>query len=151
MPQISIHAAHAGCDDNPAQGHGVVVLFQSTQPMRAATPTAGGSGWRPAEFQSTQPMRAATRGRGARPAVCRFQSTQPMRAATLTCRLCRAALPISIHAAHAGCDTLSKFKNKWISKFQSTQPMRAATKILSPLGYLRLNTRININRDSFAA
>ena len=34
---ISIHAAHEGCDNNRGYGYGWPSIFQSTQPMRAAT------------------------------------------------------------------------------------------------------------------
>ena len=56
-------------------------------------------------FQSTHPLRGATQrpyGHGARG---RFQSTHPLRGATRTSKLSRRALPISIHAPLAGCDS----------------------------------------------
>ena len=101
-------------------------LFQSTQPMRAATTVkainadkdsisihAAHEGcdrirllqyqlksW----FQSTQPMRAATANCFNFWHTCKFQSTQPMRAATAKERKDMRNGFISIHAAHEGCD-----------------------------------------------
>ena len=123
---ISIHAAHAGCDSTLRSGSRFRVLFQSTQPMRAATYVrnvrhtiqsisihaahagcdVSFSGGKDSTvlFQSTQPMRAATKVTVQVMLLLLFQSTQPMRAAT-----CRVV----------------EIKIKYT--FQSTQPMRAAT------------------------
>ena len=78
---ISIHAAHAGCD----------------QPLCAYTPLLL---W----FQSTQPMRAATYPTH----VPSYMVNISIHAAHAGCdSICFASSPahsISIHAAHAGCD-----------------------------------------------
>ena len=82
-------------------------LFQSTQPMRAAT--TGYPEYLSVQmlFQSTQPMRAATFVAMHHYSFnTRFQSTQPMRAATEKYGADITVELISIHAAHAGCDAL---------------------------------------------
>ena len=56
-----------------------------------------------------------------------FQSTQPMRAATLGINPALHSGRISIHAAHAGCDSMASKIFMLPARFQSTQPMRAAT------------------------
>ena len=57
-------------------------------------------------FQSTQPMRAATTRDGERrDHYLLFQSTQPMRAATLACCNKLVSSAISIHAARVGSDS----------------------------------------------
>ena len=80
---ISIHAPHAGCDDTfPPTGTTLVVLFQSTHPMRGAT-----------ELDDNGAVKIP------------FQSTHPMRGATLNLSTTAfGTLAISIHAPHAGCD-----------------------------------------------
>ena len=79
---ISIHAPLAGCD--PPYGYGIVRLnkFQSTHPLRGATP------------ESTPP-----------PIDKAFQSTHPLRGATSIRIIQQAISRISIHAPLAGCDT----------------------------------------------
>ena len=79
-------------------------------------------------FQSTQPKRAAT---VLDPATFKigslFQSTQPKRAATVMTTYIDPAVVISIHAAQEGCDVKAQSYLQFLSVFQSTQPKRAAT------------------------
>ena len=121
-------------------------VFQSTQPMRAATDgRRSGCGIR-ITFQSTQPMRAATHigifpGRwignfnprspcGLRQIANlegalngQFQSTQPMRAATELKKSGEYNLyAISIHAAHAGCDIRFRIACFRLSNFNPRSP-----------------------------
>ena len=169
---ISIHAAQEGCDKmsdifvlkivnfNPRSprglrlygtlGHAILVLFQSTQPKRAATNWRRHNGTAAVDFNPRSP-------RGLRPARKRaparkfeFQSTQPKRAATTRRRRMADKVIISIHAAQEGCDNaLERLQEQTegISihaaqegcdrsvgiyapmsiLFQSTQPKRAAT------------------------
>ena len=56
---ISIHAAHEGCDYGLFFRKKLRMVFQSTQPMRAATDVLYIDDFFKT-FQSTQPMRAAT-------------------------------------------------------------------------------------------
>ena len=56
---ISIHAPRAGCDDSYHPGKAIVDLFQSTHPVRGATPTPLLADDR-FLFQSTHPVRGAT-------------------------------------------------------------------------------------------
>ncbi len=81
VEHISIHAPHAGCD-----------LLEST-PI-----------FEPKLFQSTHPMRGATPRYLITPSSKLFQSTHPMRGATHLVPFFRIFYPISIHAPHAGCD-----------------------------------------------
>ena len=78
-------------------------------------------------FQSTQPMRAATLHCRQKAHAGLFQSTQPMRAATDTGKMISSVAYISIHAAHEGCDWNFRPCLRFRCLFQSTQPMRAAT------------------------
>ena len=101
---ISIHAAHAGCDVSPVLSlHRVSVYFNPRSPCGLRHFEKLFEDDFP-EFQSTQPMRAATPGVKSAPGFGIFQSTQPMRAATPTKEQLDAKNIISIHAAHAGCD-----------------------------------------------
>ena len=172
IPGISIHAAQEGCDSarfetlaksadfNPRSPRGLrqrycvpvmtAMLFQSTQPKRAATNGVFCLVGARVKFQSTQPKRAATYRKGVLiPSACYFnprsprglrpeaglmretnyifQSTQPKRAATLYFDVGFRDGIISIHAAQEGCDlTAIEFINVVLT-FQSTQPKRAAT------------------------
>ena len=57
------------------------------------------------KFQSTRPMRGATPTAKRRPPDCQgFQSTRPMRGATLDDLQPYKTVKISIHAPHAGRD-----------------------------------------------
>ena len=56
-----------------------------------------------------------------------FQSTHPMRDATNARAQWAFNALISIHASHAGCDTLLVMSVKNNMAFQSTHPMRDAT------------------------
>ncbi len=80
--------------------------FQSTRPMRGATPDQIETLSAHMGFQSTRPMRGATSS--ARPRVryrFQFQSTRPMRGATPpTAVISMVFAIISIHAPHAGRD-----------------------------------------------
>ena len=147
--RISIHAPHAGCDG------AILSVRYSTSNFNPRTP-CGVRQLRTQEkqragiFQSTHPMRGATKTFFIGSGILSFQSTHPMRGATqATIRLYR-QVRISIHAPHAGCDTLNNCKNKVFceisihaphagcdnsikltffdsSTFQSTHPMRGAT------------------------
>ena len=123
---ISIHAAHAGCDGTTG----------------ARSPNGN-------NFNPRSPCGLRQYCRYICRCCSRFQSTQPMRAATMTDINLNVRDAISIHAAHAGCDSLSQVHSyydcnfnprspcglrrfasafwRFLCKFQSTQPMRAAT------------------------
>ena len=84
----------------------LIVLFQSTRPMRGAT-TASNCSCLP--FHSFNPRAPC----GARPAsqiaclvALSFQSTRPMRGATQNAAFVRYNGKVSIHAPHAGRDAL---------------------------------------------
>ena len=123
--------------------------FQSTHPMRGATSRALTHGQSSVDFNPRTPCGVRHVAAfysdhvtdfnprtpcGVRQSVmCSntnflpFQSTHPMRGATCTVRAISAALDISIHAPHAGCDDSTMPASNWISLFQSTHPMRGAT------------------------
>ena len=127
-PLISIHAPRAGCDGIASDHSPPTLIFQSTHPVRGATPTAAGTITVNAQFQSTHPVRGATPShsggvqadmtfqsthpvRGATnfsrrftTSRERFQSTHPVRGATQRERKPCADSHISIHAPRAGCD-----------------------------------------------
>ena len=147
MSSVSIHAPHAGRDRssmsrrlrvrcfNPRAPCGARPVniearvrgqpFQSTRPMRGATPAhlmydlnfefqstrpmRGATRHLQAKsrghlFQSTRPMRGATSGSTPSTATCSFQSTRPMRGATRGVQSNLFGRHVSIHAPHAGRD-----------------------------------------------
>ena len=102
---ISIHAPHTGRDANGNTIYDGVEVFQSTRPIRGATPTSE---------PPAQPARY-------------FNPRAPYGA-----RLCiNLALPnlvnISIHAPHTGRDRLRAVNKSGDPSFQSTRPIRGAT------------------------
>ena len=101
---ISIHAAHEGCDETILRAMGDTAIFQSTQPMRAAT---GEWGLYHSPFLIS--IHAAHEGCDGT-AICYAWF-----------------IWISIHAAHEGCDRALGLYWNGTKQFQSTQPMRAAT------------------------
>ena len=104
-PKISIHAPLAGRDLFGYADYSTPIIFQSTRPLRGATPTPSKRRRLVGHFNPRAPC-------GARP-----------------CSLSHAshALVISIHAPLAGRDK----KNNWLTLcqlvFQSTRPLRGAT------------------------
>ena len=128
---ISIHAPHAGCDFEDAHTAELFTLFQSTHPMRGATPIiqrlrkrrtisihaphAGcdnSACWRHATqsiFQSTHPMRGATSGATPRSSSCpHFNPRTPCGVRRELAAIVDRDAGISIHAPHAGCDSMVK-------------------------------------------
>ena len=125
MSSVSIHAPHAGRDRssmsrrlrvrcfNPRAPCGARPVniearvrgqpFQSTRPMRGATPAHLMYDLH-FEFQSTRPMRGATRHLQAKSRGHLFQSTRPMRGATRGVQSNLFGRHVSIHAPHAGRD-----------------------------------------------
>ena len=81
--KISIHAPRAGGDIHFYKPFFMLLSFQSTPPVRGATP--GGEIYCGAadRFQSTPPVRGATRRNNPCAISKRFQSTPPVRGATL--------------------------------------------------------------------
>ena len=156
------HGNDGGCDFNPRTPCGVRRgknststrrgLFQSTHPMRGATPivktngtqivisihaphagcdTSSMSPFSASEtLQSTHPMRGATSTIPTRRYRAGFQSTHPMRGATFSCLKSACRPDISIHAPHAGCDPIAYNARSIAVLFQSTHPMRGATPLL---------------------
>ena len=102
---ISIHAPRAGSDIRRADSRQDRNKFQSTLPVRGATPLHGEFEWDDA-FQSTLPVRGAT---------------------SLGDILCRGRACISIHAPRAGSDYPSTVPAILLDIFQSTLPVRGAT------------------------
>ena len=103
---ISIHAPRAGRDPAPVSSDLDNNQFQSTRPVRGATPsrTIQSSALL---FQSTRPVRGATRMMTLMVSSSRFQSTRPVRGATRPDEQGRGRADISIHAPRAGRDSKS--------------------------------------------
>ena len=124
---ISIHAAHEGCDISVLLLTSEPWQFQSTLPMRAATSPSQYIGVVNKKFQSTLPMRAAT----ITGTYSIYKDGISIYAAHEGCdkqaEVLAATTKISIHAAHEGCDILRYRQKAHAGFFQSTQPMRAAT------------------------
>ena len=123
--------------------------FQSTHPMRGATPQresytdyqaisihAPHAGCDPlfrkkhglfSDFNPRTPCGVRQHAFAIRHMDSIFQSTHPMRGATNTLTRYINRNLISIHAPHAGCDAMSKRALIEREEFQSTHPMRGAT------------------------
>ena len=143
---ISIHAPHAGRDL-------LFVLpvlfgsFQSTRPMRGATPLLFNLIKKQLYFNPRAPCGARRTNIENTAAKTIFQSTRPMRGATRNTARTYSRTYISIHAPHAGRDSKSEqialhifVKKAWIpdifaqnAAFQSVLPLADRQKLL----YLR--------------
>ena len=102
---ISIHAPRAGSDAARTTYLQSTAKFQSTLPVRGATPCNRSVGICIRQFQSTLPVRGATRAHGI---------LAPRRY-------------ISIHAPRAGSDIAQAPQRCQQNRFQSTLPVRGAT------------------------
>ncbi len=80
---ISIHAPLAGCDHSERIRDVLVLLFQSTHPLRDATRYASAGLAVSGAFQSTHPLRDATNSAVYTRDFRIFQSTHPLRDATV--------------------------------------------------------------------
>ena len=141
-PLISIHAPHAGSDIDSVFLHELKQAFQSTLPMRGATPGNGFS-TKSVTFQSTLPMRGATMMEYPNECIYVFQSTLPMRDNLSGCSVTvtpdfnprspcgeRHQLmdkvtywrEISIHAPHAGSDRGLETGGRRCSDFNPRSP-----------------------------
>ena len=102
---ISIHAPHAGCDVKDVQEPTQYKDFNPRTPC-GVRPREDIRELKRLEFQSTHPMRGATPTAETRSRRSVFQSTHPMRGATSFPADDVALSVISIHAPHAGCDKI---------------------------------------------
>ena len=132
MEKISIHAAHEGCDPLEFNAEDGTFIFQSTQPMRAATLAKTWTCGYHTVFQSTLPVWAATilgamhhyfglyfnprcpcgqrRFYGKRqPHVKNISIHAAQVAATKDSTAMLLLMLISIHTAHEGCDNAGLF------------------------------------------
>ena len=121
---ISIHAPHAGGDGTVSFLSPRRLLFQSTPPRRGATGAGQRQDYGPGNFNPRPPCggRRPTSRSGSCPLL--FQSTPPMRGATADISKRVVSTIISIHAPHAGGDSKSAqislsllFKAENISRF----------------------------------
>ena len=119
---VSIHAAQAGCDLLFCFYNGKALLFQFTQPKRAATDTLMIS-CHHVKFQFTQPKRAATRTntRHNKGFKC-FNSRSPSGLRQKKQGKDFDMLNVSIHAAQAGCDNISVLIKSSKVGFNSRSP-----------------------------
>ena len=125
---ISIHAPLAGCDTPDHGWRFDKVSFQSTHPLRGATP----AGFRPVSldkyFNPRTPCGVRPSPSVHRPLCFLFQSTHPLRGATELCGIApQVEIQISIHAPLAGCDRHIFSGCARNGRFQSTHPLRGAT------------------------
>jgi len=103
------------------------VMFQSTRPVRDATPRA-----RRSTLRTQVSIHASRAGRDTKrvltwKAKVTFQSTRPVRDATLVLNGSRRRRSVSIHASRAGRDVVLPEAIKIYTLFQSTRPVRDAT------------------------
>ncbi|BBB49048.1 hypothetical protein Pelsub_P2279 [Pelolinea submarina] len=124
--QISIHAPHAG-SDFPWTKITPFRYYFNPRPPCGERLFPSGFPSAPFLFQSTPPMRGATPDVKVVKTWFTFQSTPPMRGATIPPVDLPISSYISIHAPHAGSDWNPKYKQNRFSTFQSTPPMRGAT------------------------
>ncbi len=123
MRKVSIHASREGLDITTNQDVGSLYLFQSTRPVKDATPTKNLRGYIPM-FQSTRPVKDAT---------------WPERLG-FTCRT------VSIHASREGRDDVGDGYTLANFRFQSTRPVKDATKGKDSFLAL-LNVSIHASRE----
>ena len=124
---ISIHAPLTGCDFAPFFKCAVLLLFQSTHPLRDATCLME---WTQNFLQIS--IHAPLTGcdhhlHHQTDLYYLFQSTHPLRDATCLMEWTQNFLQISIHAPLTGCDMSPSFLAVCAFIFQSTHPLRDAT------------------------
>ena len=109
---VSIHAPHAGRDFTDRTLITIIIGFNPRAPCGARRGISHQSR-RAARFQSTRPMRGATPFAFAAGVYGWFQSTRPMRGATCVQPPSPTGQAVSIHAPHAGRDLRSiSFSNR---------------------------------------
>ena len=123
---ISIHTPHAGSDCYLFRLRAVARNFNPHSPCGERHYDVVVN-CRQHEFQSTLPMRGATPSPSNRCKLVLFQSTLPMRGATSTAYQPTENGRISIHTPHAGSDLAGCYPGLCPQLFQSTLPMRGAT------------------------
>ena len=149
---ISIHAPRAGSDVAGNMIRRPSSSFQSTLPVRGATPVQRGVQRGRIYFNPRSPCGERPPKGSSRPIYKRFQSTLPVRGATARTRsVCsvwyyfnprspcgerrrtvwvqHTEIAISIHAPRAGSDRKNSPGMGNIHRFQSTLPVRGATPI----------------------
>ena len=106
------------------------MTFQSTHPLRGATPKSRNHRIKSQAFQSTHPLRGATsKSTIIESTLSYFNPRTPcgVRQSIFCARY--AGSRISIHAPLAGCDRIFTTGGKTDCKFQSTHPLRGATSV----------------------
>ena len=132
MHDISIHAPHTGRDARHGLTAEITITFQSTRPIRGATPAAHASATNRADFNPRAPYGA----RRLHPCIGAgdgnyFNPRAPYGARHVALYCIRYSYEISIHAPHTGRDAplWPHMVTRW--KFQSTRPIRGATSLPS--------------------
>ena len=125
---ISIHAPRAGRDEQLSAPENAKNDFNPRAPCGArhgqASPDMFGI-----KFQSTRPVRGATpTSSKSSKTNSTFQSTRPVRGATVVHHALVPAVFISIHAPRAGRDADAGQTLSVLYTFQSTRPVRGATR-----------------------
>ena len=127
---ISIHAPHAGRDDNPAFRRRINQLFQSTRPMRGATFRKAHDG-----LVIGISIHAPHAGRDpdlpdCRRLPCDFNPRAPCGARRCDLHPLTCGSFAEIHTRPMrGATVRPGFSCRWLDLFQSTRPMRGATRI----------------------
>ena len=112
----------------PAVFTSYIDQFQSTHPMRGATVIFKRLQTAPSLFQSTHPMRGATVRMIISSLDNQYFNPRTPCGVRLLCPVFNQYVRlISIHAPHAGCDSMLSNLKKKAHPFQSTHPMRGAT------------------------
>ena len=119
--RISIHAPHAGCDAVKSRGKSKKLNFNPRTPCGVRRACALRASML-VEFQSTHPMRGATLFIFSNLPSFQFQSTHPMRGATYPSGFRCLKGTISIHAPHAGCDSMHRCPRPTTAHFNPRTP-----------------------------
>ena len=136
---ISIHAPHTGRDPVLGLPMSGSMLFQSTRPIRGATPMELTCRPRAVYFNPRAPYGARPRS-PCRPPGCRqhFNPRAPYGARRALLRQPLTNTLISIHAPHTGRDGEFIRPRYMVWEFQSTRPIRGATSVCGQATLRRL-------------
>ena len=127
-PRISIHAPHAGRDSSSSSQRLSRISYFNPRAPCGARQRCGPKAPKKCRFQSTRPMRGATPRRGGGRDGGRISIHAPHAGRDLHAAPGDAQRSgISIHAPHAGRDKPQPLPPQPQNAFQSTRPMRGAT------------------------
>ena len=122
---ISIHAPHTGRDIIDRDYLGNEYKFQSTRPIRGATPSTPWAGISPMNFNPRAPYGARRKKPRRHHGPSDISIHAPHTGRDITLRNLERAHIISIHAPHTGRDSLSFSRPPWRAYFNPRAPYGA--------------------------